>query len=125
MKTVAILLSFLLLAFVSRTSNAIDVRCASQLSSIRNCLSSNNCVSRCGSFDVDSNVNNCNQANSAVCAGFSCCSECFNPLESYYECGLATFGIICDFECSSAFRGTAVGSVVLLVVATVGMTFFG
>ena len=110
-----VLLSCLLVLFVSKTLNAIDVQCGNQLRTFNDCIVNNTCESRCGgTINININVNTCAEANATVCNTFSCCSECFNPTELYYECSFRVFGITCDFECNPTdvptFTPTAVQS---------------
>ena len=106
------------LGWLENSATAADTVCPSQASSVSACHESNDCVTKCGSFNDFLTIISCEQFNTDLCSAVSCCDECFNEIEAYYECTLGTvFGVNCDLECSSAGLRSGLGCIVVLVAA--------
>ena len=104
------------LGWFQDSATAADTVCPSQARSVNACVARNDCVTKCGSFSETVSFISCSQFNSALCSAFSCCDECFNEIEAYYECGLGTVRLSCDLECSAGLR-SGLGYIVVLVAA--------
>ena len=98
-------------------ASAIDSGCTSQASSAVSCATNNGCGVQCGNIPTALGADTCQQFNSLFCSNFACCSECFNELETYYECLIRRqSGRDCDLECSAGLR-SGLGYIVMLVAA--------
>ena len=101
MMNATLLLCLSILFVGSNTASANDILCAYDLSRMSDCIAVNQCESQCGNVSGRIEASSCSQVNSMLCEAFSCCDECYDPIEAYFECALGTVGFDCDLECSS------------------------
>lgn len=111
MKVTKVLLTVLFSLFLPQVAISTDAFsiCSSQLDDAGTCLVNRNCLfalgGTCSTLDSNNNVDGCAAANDLFCRDFSCCPECHDLLERYYECFFAASGFPCDFDCDGSGSG--------------------